>query len=204
MTMIKICGIKKIEEIEFLNKHKPEYIGFVFTKSQRQVSNDLAFELKANLDNSIKVVGVFVNHNLDEIITLIKNNIIDCVQFHGDEGEEDIEHIKNLFPNITVFKAISVSTYKDIIKWENSKADFLLLDNGKGGTGKQFNWQILSEIQNMKKEFFIAGGLCPENVKEVLKFRPFGVDVSGGVETDNVKDEEKVKQFIKSVREDYE
>lgn len=201
---IKICGIKRIEDVEVLNEYKPDYVGFVFAKSKRQIDGDKAFFLRNNLDKSIKSVGVFVNHKMDEIEEFVADGTIDCVQFHGDESEDDIQYIKQKHPHIQVFKAITVNSHLDILKWENSSADFLLLDNGKGGTGKKFNWEVLQEIGNLKKEIFIAGGLTPENVKDVLKLKPFGVDVSGGVETDNVKDKEKIKKFIKEVREDYE
>lgn len=197
---IKICGIKRTQDIKVLNKLKPDYVGFVFAKSKRQVSIEKAKLLRENLDKQIKTVGVFVNHNQGEVEKLIEEKIIDIVQFHGDENELDIIRIKSKFPRIKIIKAVSVKTKEDILKWENSSADYLLLDNGKGGTGEQFDWNVLSEI-NIKKDFFIAGGLNPENVTYVFKHNPFGVDVSGGVETDNIKDEVKIKKFIEKVRE---
>ncbi len=196
---IKICGIKRTQDIKVLNELKPDYVGFVFAKSKRQVSIQQASELRAQLVTQIKTVGVFVNHNLAEIEQLIKEKIIDIVQFHGDESETDIIKIKSKFPKTKIIKAISVNTKQDILNWEHSNADYLLLDNGKGGTGQQFDWNILNEI-NVKKSFFIAGGLNTENVKNVLKFNSFGVDVSGGVETDGVKDIAKIKKFIENVR----
>lgn len=194
---IKICGIKRIEDVKFLNELKPDYVGFVFAKSKRKITKETAKTLKENLDDNIKTVGVFVNHDLDEIRNLVEEKIIDIVQLHGDETEIDICNLKTT--NVKVIKAISVKSKEDILKWENSSADFLLLDNGAGGTGEKFDWNILKEM-NMKKDFFIAGGLRPNNVQSVLKFKPFAVDVSGGVETDNLKDKEKIKKFIENAR----
>ncbi|MFI3206758.1 MAG: phosphoribosylanthranilate isomerase [Clostridia bacterium] len=198
---IKICGIKRTEDIETLNKLKPDYVGFVFAKSKRQIDKNLASKLRSLLDTKIKTVGVFVDADSKEIDELIDEKIIDSVQFHGHESESEIVCIKNKHPNTIVFKAVSVKSIKDILEWKDSKADFLLLDNGAGGTGEQFDWEILKEIKNLKKDFFIAGGLNPDNVKNVLNYKAIGVDVSGGVETDSVKDKEKIKKFIKNVRE---
>lgn len=204
MTKIKICGIQKVEEILFLNKQKPDYVGFVFAKSKRQVNFETAKKLKNNLDKSIKSVGVFVNHDIDEIFKLINENVINCVQFHGNETEDDIKNIKKTFPKISVFKAVTVNSLQDILNWNDTLAEFLLLDNGKGGTGEKFDWAILKEIKAVKKPYFIAGGLNAENVKDVLKFTPYGVDVSGGVETDGIKDMKKMGKFIENVRKNDE
>lgn len=200
MIKVKICGLKRLQDIEFANEFMPDYVGFVFAKSKRQVNYDDAKILRENLDKRIKTVGVFVNHSTEDIIKLAKDEVIDIIQLHGDENEEYIANIKKILPNTTIFKAVSVKTIQDITKWRETSADFLLLDNGQGGTGQRFDWQILYDLENFVKPYFIAGGLDEKNVIEVKQFAPFGVDVSGGVETDGVKDKEKIKQFIRNVR----
>ena len=201
MINIKICGLKRIEDIKYVNKFKPEYIGFVFAKSRRQISYDMAASLKKSLSNDIKTVGVFVNHEIDDIISLMNEDIIDIAQLHGDEEEDSIITIKNK-TNKKVIKAISVRSLEDILKWKDSKVDFLLLDNGSGGTGESFDWEVLDKLSTIEfnKPYFVAGGLNKENVKNVLKYKPYAVDISGGVETDGLKDEVKINEFINTVR----
>ncbi|MFI3237357.1 MAG: phosphoribosylanthranilate isomerase [Lachnospiraceae bacterium] len=200
MTKIKICGLKRVQDIEVANELDLNFVGFVFAKSKRQVTKEQARLLKSKLRDSIQAVGIFVNHDIIEILDLLSEQIIDVVQFHGQETEDDIKRIKEEFPWVKVIKAVSVTSEFDILKWEDSIVDYLLLDHGTGGTGKSFDWKVLDKLDGFKKPFFIAGGLGLENVKEVLLYQPFGVDVSGGVETDGIKDENKMKRFVEEVR----
>ncbi|MFI3141623.1 MAG: indole-3-glycerol phosphate synthase TrpC [Clostridia bacterium] len=201
-TAIKICGVKKQETIEVLNEMKPDFVGFVFAKSTRQVGWRQVKNFKKQLDSDIKVVGVFVNEDVNKIIRLMKDGVFDVAQLHGQESEEMINMIK-LHTGKQVIKAISVNSVFDILKYKNSIADYLLLDNGKGGSGKVFDWSILNELKeaDFDKPFFIAGGLDSDNISDALEFSPFGVDVSGGVETDLNKDNNKIKNFINKVRQ---
>lgn len=200
MTKIKICGLKRIEDVEYVNKYHPDYAGFVFAKSKRQVTKELAKSLQNALLPEIKSVGVFVSHPVEEVVDLVKDGIIDVVQLHGKEDGAYIAKLRKSIPNTTIFKAVSVKTIEDILVWKDADVDYLLLDNGAGGTGEVFDWNILYNMENFPKPYFIAGGLHPENVSEVLQFASFGVDVSGGVETDGCKDEMKIKRFIETVR----
>ncbi|WP_317855939.1 phosphoribosylanthranilate isomerase [Chakrabartyella piscis] len=200
MTKVKICGLKRPEDISYVNQYKPDYIGFVFAKSKRQVTKELAQSLQTVLLPEMQAVGVFVNHSIEEIVDLVEENIIQVVQLHGKETAEYIAELQAKIPNTPLWKAVSVKSIEDILAWEDSKVDLLLLDNGAGGTGEVFDWNILKEMKNFPKPYFIAGGLNPENVSEVLQFASFGVDVSGGVETDGCKDEMKIKSFIETVR----
>ncbi len=200
MTKVKICGLKRMEDVEFVNKYHPDYVGFVFAKSRRQVTGVFAKTLQKALLPEIKAVGVFVNHPIAEVVDLVQTNTIQVVQLHGKETEDYIEELQKFIPETPIFKAVSVKSIEDILVWEHSKVEMLLLDNGAGGTGEVFDWNILKEMTEFTKPYFIAGGLHPENVAEVLQFAPFGVDVSGGVETDGCKDEMKIKAFIETVR----
>lgn len=197
MAKVKICGLKRLEDIILVNELMPDYIGFVFTKSKRQVDYNLACSLKRDLNREIQAVGVFVNEEIEEIVRISK--ILDVIQLHGQESEEYIENLKKVTKK-TIIKAISVNSTEDILKNEKTNADYLLLDNGKGGTGQTFDWSTLDNLVDFKKPYFLAGGLNPDNVQKALIYKPFAFDVSGGVESDGLKDFEKVKNFIDLVR----
>jgi len=199
MAKIKICGLSRLSDIEAVNKEKPDYIGFVFAKSRRKVTPKQALLLRENLCKDIIPVGVFVNESIENILSLIKNGIIEIIQLHGSEDENYIKHLKSL-TNKPIIKAITVQNKGDVQKWENVGADFLLLDHKSGGTGETFDWSL---IGNTKKPFFLAGGLTCENITDAIKkVNPFAVDTSSGVETNGFKDYEKIKEFIKRVRTD--
>ena len=200
MSKIKICGLSRMEDIRTANQLGLDYVGFVFAKSRRQVTPEGAKELRGLLSPTIQAVGVFVNHPVAEILDLVHSGIVQVIQLHGQEGEETIAQLKEHLPTTPIIKAISVTCVADILAWEGSRTDYLLLDNGAGGTGTPFDWNILSSIQGLTKPYFIAGGLNPDNVAEVLSHHPFGVDVSGGVETDGIKDPIKMQFFTQKVR----
>ena len=200
MAKIKICGLKRLEDIEIVNKYKPDYIGFVFADSKRKVTNDLASKMKKNLDSSIKSVGVFVDEDIDEIIKLYDEGIIDIAQLHGLENEEYIKKLKQKSNyRLEIINAIEMSGEEDLLEYENSLADYLLLDSGKG-SGKTFDWRLIRK--DLKKEFFLAGGLNSENIsKAIEEFNPYAVDLSSGVETDGYKDELKIKKVMEEVND---
>lgn len=190
---IKFCGLFREEDIEYVNKLNPDYIDFVFAKSKRQITKEKAIGLKNKLKSNIKVVGVFVDEDIEKIIDLLSNGVIDIAQLHGNEREEDIKNIKNKSKK-QVIKAIRVTTSEDIESWKNSCADFLLLDNGQG-TGKTFDW---NNIKNLNRPFFLAGGLSIDNIKEAIeKVSPMAIDISSGIESNGVKDYEKMKEVMK-------
>lgn len=201
MVKIKICGLSRPDDIDIVNEALPDYIGFVFAKSTRQVSEDTAKELKARLNPGIQSAGVFVNEDILRIARLCRMNITDIVQLHGDEDEAYIRSLKEHINN-PVIKAVRVRNRDDIAKACELSCDYLLLDSYKegryGGCGDTFDWSVIS---NVTKPFFLAGGLHSENVKQaVTQVRPYAVDVSSRVETDGIKDRNKIMDFIKKVR----
>lgn len=198
-TRIKICGLTRLEDITYVYEAKTEYIGFVFwPKSKRAVGDKQAAELKKSLDPSIQAVGVFVNETPERIIQLLKKQIIDLAQLHGEETEEQIERIRRETGK-PVIKAVKIRTREDILAGIQTKADYLLLDSGMG-SGETFDWNTIPQIE---KPFFLAGGLYPGNVEEAVQnFHPYAVDVSSGVETDGKKDEAKIREFIRRVRDE--
>lgn len=197
MTKIKICGICSRCDIDYVNEAKPDYIGFVFAKSKRQIDFETAEAFHKALDKEIKAVGVFVDAPLERIITAVKRGIIDMVQLHGEEEEAYIRKLKEEI-EVPVIKAVRAEKKEDVLKYQNSHAEYLLFDHGGGGTGKCFNWSL---IENVKKPFILAGGLHAANVQEGIQLlKPFAVDISSGAEEDGKKNKEKIKEIVRRVR----
>ena len=199
MLKIKICGIKRLEDIEIVNKYKPDFIGFVFAESKRKVSHELALRLKENLDSQIIAVGVFVDSPQEEILKLFNDDVIDMAQLHGEESEEYIKDLKEKTDNkLKIIKAIEVSENSNLSEYDNSQADFLLFDSGKG-SGKTFDWNLIKK--DFKKEFFLAGGLNSSNISDAIEeFNPYAIDLSSSLETDGFKDENKIKEIMEIIR----
>ncbi|WP_292814400.1 phosphoribosylanthranilate isomerase [Methanobrevibacter sp.] len=198
MVKIKICGIRRQEDIEIVNKYKPDYIGFVFAQSKRQVSHELASNLKDNLDPNISSVGVFVDASADEILELFNGGIIEIAQLHGSEDEEYINALKEKTNNkLKIINAIEMSENEDLLNYDDSQADYLLLDSGKG-SGKTFDWRLIRK--DLKKDFFLAGGINSANVvKAIEEFNPYAIDLSSSLETDGFKDENKIKEIMEVI-----
>lgn len=197
--VIKICGIRRFEDIDIVNKYKPDYIGFIFAKSKRQITPEFAAELAERLDKSIKTVGVFVNSPVCEVERASKIAGLSAVQLHGDENEK---YIKSLSLNSEIWKAVRLKDGDDIPNFDG--ADRILLDKFKdneyGGSGEAFDWSCVGEIKT-DKPIILAGGLTSSNVKTGIGiFNPWGVDVSSGVETNGFKDAEKISKFINIIR----
>lgn len=198
MTKIKLCGLSRDDDIMVANRLHPDYIGFVFfEKSKRNVTPEQAAALKAKLEDGIKAVGVFVSSPIDFVASLLEQGIIDAAQLHGKEDEAYIAELRKRTDK-PIFQAFIVKSEEDAQRANASSADMVLLDSGIG-SGNCFDWQLLS---NVKRPFFLAGGLNPENVEEALAVvNPYGVDVSSGIETGNFKDEMKMETFVRKVRE---
>lgn len=194
---IKICGLTREQDIQAVNQWMPDYIGFVFAeKSRRYISKQQAERLKKKLSSDIQAVGVFVNEPKEKIARFFMENTIDIAQLHGQETEEEISWIKEQTGK-PVIKAISVSAETDVQYWQNSCADYLLFDNGTGGTGLTFDWNL---IKKNKKPYFLAGGIGLHNITEAMKQGAYAIDLSGGVETDGQKDAKKIADIVHSVR----
>ncbi len=197
MTKIKFCGLTGDCDIDAANELRPEYVGFVFApKSKRYVTPERAAELKRRLADGIKAVGVFVNDNLYHVAELLNRGVIDIAQLHGSEDEEYIRHLRQLTGK-PIIRAFRIKTAEDIAEAEKCTADHVLFDSG-AGTGEVFDWKL---IKNMKRPYFLAGGLSPDNVENAVEqLTPYAVDVSSGIETDGVKDKVKMAAFAAAVR----
>ena len=214
---VKMCGISKVETIPVVVEAKPDYMGLVFAPSKRQVTVDQAKTLVKELhrgyaqkygsntehdkNDTIKTVGVFVNETVDNLITIANEANLDAVQLHGDEDEAFIQSLKER-TNVEVWKAIQIRSAADVEKWIDSSADMLLFDayhkDERGGTGEVFDW---SSLDAFERPFMLAGGIDSTNVARAIRtVRPYGIDISSGIETNGVKDDEKITAFTKIVK----
>jgi len=201
MTKIKLCGLMRPEDIEAANELCPDYVGFVFaSKSKRYVSAEEAKNLKAQLRPEIKAVGVFVNEKIETVLSAVTASIIDAAQLHGDEDADYIARLRERAARpLPIVQAFRVKTAEDIAKARESAADLVLLDAGSGA-GISFDWSLARE---MNRPYFLAGGLCAENVGAATrKLKPYGVDVSSGIETDGRKDKDKMAAFVYAIRKE--
>ena len=207
---IKMCGISKVETIPAIIDAKPDYMGLVFAPSKRQVTVEQAKTLVEELhkqyavrynSETIKTVGVFVNETVENLLKIAEEVKLDVIQLHGDEDESFIQILKEQ-SNVEVWKAVQVRSAADAEKWIDSSADMLLFDayhkDERGGTGEVFDWSALDEFE---RPFMLAGGIDSTNVARAIRtVRPYGIDISSGIETNGVKDDEKMKAFTNIVR----
>ena len=214
---VKMCGISKVETIPAVVEAKPNYMGLVFAPSKRQVTVDQAKTLVEELhkgcakkygsdtepdkNDTIKTVGVFVNETVDNLVTIANEANLDAVQLHGDEDETFIQSLKER-TNVEVWKAVQIRSAADVEEWIDSSADMILFDayhkDERGGTGEVFDWSSLDEFE---RPFMLAGGIDSTNVARAIRtVRPYGLDTSSGIETNGVKDDEKITAFTKIVK----
>lgn len=201
MTKIKLCGLRREQDIETANELGPSYIGFVFAPaSRRAVTPEQAAALRARLAPGIAAVGVFVDEAPETVAALLRDGVIDLAQLHGAEDAAYLARLRALTDR-PLIQAFRVRTAEDVRAAEASGADAILLDSG-AGTGRTFDWSILRAAA---RPYFLAGGLDPENVgAAVTALRPYAVDVSSGIETGGVKDAAKMRRFVEAVRGAYQ
>ena len=213
MIRVKFCGIRRTKDIEAVNRLQPDFAGFVFAKSKRQVTKGQAAALKELLDPGIKTIAVLVNMPAEEAVALANKGIANLLQLHGDEDAAYIAALRKL-TKAKLIKAIRLQgneADRTALK-QADQADFYLFDtfvaNTYGGTGKTFSLSLLKNLP-INKPFFLAGGLDADNVAEIIgqvkedaTLFPYfyGVDVSGGIETDGYKDSKKMEVFMKAIR----
>lgn len=199
MTKIKICGLSRDADAEYVNEARPDFSGFIIGVpwSKRNIDSATALHLRKQIDKSIATVGVFIDYPIEKIAKLVTDGAVDIVQLHGGEDEDYIERLSKLIPHTEIWKALVIKSGEDIIKAEQCRADRVLLDSG-AGCGKTFDWGI---VKGIKREFILAGGLNPQNIPAAIEqIKPWAVDLSSGVETDGVKDREKILSAVKAVR----
>lgn len=202
MTKIKICGLRRMEDIEAVNACLPDYAGFVFAKGKRTVTEEEARILSANLSPEIVPVGVFVNEKPEQVAKLLNDKVIDIAQLHGDEDEAYIKKLRDLMTRGQLIKAIRASSPDSLKQGSKLQVEYLLFDafshKEYGGTGETFDW---SWIKDVEKPFFLAGGINSENVEKAMRMvYPFAVDVSSSVETEGWKDKDKIIDIVTKIK----
>lgn len=203
MTRIKICGLQRIEDVENINRIRPDFAGFIINveKSKRNIDVSLLKKLTSCLDRTIVPVGVFVDAPEALVVELLEDGVIGAAQFHGSESDMYIDNIKNYFSEKgrkpMLIKAIKVKNERDIIRANRSAAPMILLDGGSGD-GKCFDWSLLKLV---RRPYILAGGLNEKNIEAaVASLSPWAVDVSSGVETLGFKDPEKMMRLVTVIR----
>jgi phosphoribosylanthranilate isomerase len=199
MSKIKLCGLSRPCDMDYVNEAGPDFCGFIINvpKSRRNVTPETLRKLRPLLREGITPVGVFVNAPQEDIVSLVKDNVISVVQLHGQEDEEYIAALREKI-SVPIIQAFKVASREDVEKAVKSSADYILLDNGSGGTGKTFDWSLLDHIT---RPFILAGGLGPDNLEAAVKaLHPWAVDLSSGVETEGYKDRDKMIKAVSIVR----
>jgi phosphoribosylanthranilate isomerase len=171
-----------------VNAAEVDYAGFVFTSHRQQISLETAKSLKNALNPAIKSVGVFINEPFEFVQSVVESGVVDAVQFHGD--------CEYPLPVLTI-KAVLVGSQLEI---KPSNCDFVLFDTlregERGSTGGMFDWQLIKDYaKNPPKPFFLAGGINAFNLLDAIKFKPYCIDVSSGVEINEKKCYNKIKEL---------
>lgn len=213
MQKIKLCGMMKPCDIEYANRVKPDFVGFIFANTRRKISAAQAKQFREALDAEIPAVGVFVNEDISVITSLVQNGCIDLIQLHGEEDADYIRRLREVC-DVPVIKAVKVQTVEQIRQTAALPVDYLLLDTYRkgvlGGTGEAFDWELLREAKAAAgdaaegelfgKPYFLAGGLHAGNLREAAALGSYGLDVSSGIETDGSKDFTKMVEVMELVR----
>ncbi len=200
-TKIKICGLTRIEDVQSAVKFGADFLGFVFAKSPRQVTPEQVVQICQNLPEKVLKVGVFVDAPLVEVKEIASFCQLDLLQLHGSEDEDYCAALSAF----NLIKVLRLGGSESAVIPETANFWAMLLDtwlpDQAGGGGRVFDWRLVQPYAGSK--FILAGGLTPSNVQAaIVQTRPFGVDVSSGVEaTPGIKDREKIEKFIKAVRE---
>ena len=213
MQKIKLCGMMKPCDIEYANRVKPDFVGFIFANTRRKISAAQAKQFREALDAEIPAVGVFVNEDISVITSLVQDGCIDMIQLHGEEDADYIRRLREVC-DVPVIKAVKVQTVEQIRQAAALPVDYLLLDTYRkgvlGGTGEAFDWELLREAKAAAgdtaegelfgKPYFLAGGLHAGNLREAAALGSYGLDVSSGIETDGSKDFTKMVEVMELLR----
>ena len=197
---IKICGLFREEDIDYVNEARPDYAGFVFAESRRKVSQEFAARLRHRLSDDIVPVGVFINAPFVDIAALYRENVIAIAQLHGTENDDYIARLKAASAEGGRKPVEVIKTVQSAELEQNTPvaADYYLIDSG-AGSGRSFNWELLNSFK-FEKPWFLAGGVSLDNIEQAMAFNPFALDISSGAETDGIKDREKIVQLVSMVR----
>lgn len=200
MTFVKICGLKEPEHVQTAVNAGANFIGFVFAPSKREVSIEQAQALAKHIPASVKKVGVFVNADETFLKDVYNKVPLDYIQYHGDETNAFIQHI-----GLPAIKAFSIRNTADVLNAASYDVDYYLFDapgiDYRGGSGHTFDWSLLERSNIPREKVILAGGLNPSNIAQAIQLvQPFGVDVSSGVEQNDVKNHTLIKCFLQAAK----
>ncbi len=198
---LKICGIRRTEDVQYLNAYKPDFAGFICSQPfWRYVKPEQVAQLTQQLDEGILRVGVFVDPTIEEIARYAQ--LLHVIQLHGNEPPALIAEIRKRW-DVEIWKAARVRTAEDIRRVDALLVDKLVLDSfspvSHGGTGTVADWALIAE-NRPEKPFLLAGGISAENAAEAAQLHPWGLDASSSVETDKCKDADKIRTLVARVR----
>lgn len=208
MAKIKLCGLRREQDIDYVNEVLPDFAGFIMApKFWRHITIEKLTELSAKLDSSITPVAVFVNQTEEFVARVVDSGAVKMIQLHGSEDAGFAGRVREKMKTDNSFEVIKVAKVQkkeDIEEVAGFPCDYLLLDayseETAGGTGKTFDWNLIRDILD-GRQFFLAGGLGVHNIKTAIDMvNPYAVDVSSGAETDRVKDINKMREIVKAVR----
>lgn len=204
---LKFCGFKTLDDVEKAKNLNIDAIGFIhYPKSKRFVDVQTINQFTKCLPDDKEKVVIVVNPSKTTISDLITHTGITTIQLHGDETLATINYIKQIAPQLKIIKALpakDLATLQQSIIHYQQSVDLFIIDTPSedfGGTGKVYDWSILKSLSDI--EFLIAGGINLENIKKIeqLNLNHVGYDIASGIETDGVKDSEKMYEIIEYVK----
>lgn len=202
-TRIKICGITDEEGLFAAADAGADAVGFVFhPKSRRFIEPEEAFELVGMLPPFVASVALFVDASVDRFSDMEELCPTDLSQLHGNESEQVVRDCGPKVIKAVKFDPATIE--RELARWDKiDEVDAILVDGSAGGAGETFDWNALAKVKSAtSKPLIIAGGLTPDNVAEAIRIvRPYGVDVSSGVESEpGEKDRTLIEKFCEAVR----
>ncbi|MGX7107587.1 phosphoribosylanthranilate isomerase [Hutsoniella sourekii] len=197
---VKICGLKRLEDVAYCNQAGVDYVGFIldYPKSPRYLRPGQLAPLSSAVRPGIQKVGVFVDPDLATVTDLLKQGLIDIAQLHGQESPDEIRFLQEV-TNCPIWKAFGIQGPADVVEAQASPADRVLLDYKQAGSGQSFDWRL---IQGIDRPYILAGGLNASKIRQALsQLQPEAIDLSTGVETNGYKDLDKIKEIVRVVKD---
>lgn len=198
-TKVKICGLRRLEDADFANEAKPDFAGVMMCQRfWRGIDMDQAKAIRKRLNPDIPLVGVFVNDQFMDVLVALRQGVVDYAQLQGTESEEYISHLQMLSgkPIIKSCQMDNAMDSANVISYAvNSCAEHIMFVTG---SGERFDWSVLKPV---RRPFILAGGLTPDNVRDAIEsVHPWGIEFLNGVETNGIKDRDKILAAVEAVR----
>ncbi|MGG0774106.1 phosphoribosylanthranilate isomerase [Bacillus rugosus] len=206
---LKYCGMRSLQDLQLAADSQADYLGFIFAESKRKVSPQNVKKWLSQARVEKQVAGVFVNESIETISRIAEDLNLDVIQLHGDEEPADADALRML-TDCEIWKALHhhENTSREIARFKDNVDGFVIdssVKGARGGTGVSFSWDCVPEYQQaaIGKRFFIAGGVNPDTVTDLLKYQPAGIDLASGIEKHGKKDqnlmrllEERMNRYV--------